>query len=309
MNRRSRVGGLLFSLTLAACVPAQPQPRTQVIAAPAAPAPVRDPSRPEFSLTKSDLDDAVAKATAGYTLKKMTPATLDGFVPLSFPAERGTCYVAVMELGEGAAFGDHARRGVAVETRFGSEDPTDHAGAVKGPGLVANLGCPQGNGAAFVDVVANWRRALDPSHEHDLGSGPIAWKIYTKKITAAELAAKKARDEHAMADSRAEDEQVRRQRAREDAERKRAAASGPTTVTVESQCNGATVRLKWGPDPSRPSNHNLLLGPGQSDSGIMAPGDYLWIEDDRGNALTSLAIPAGVQKIVVTPACNGLSAR
>ena len=122
---------VLLSLGLAsACIPRNQGAEAQSAPKPEPPDPY---AKPEFSQGAEVLEQRVSELTGDYAVAGQYPGTLEDFKALELELVRGKCYVLVLRLGEGASFGPHARRGVAVITAYELEDMVTHDSAIVGP--------------------------------------------------------------------------------------------------------------------------------------------------------------------------------
>jgi len=192
----------------------EPERPSQVARAPVSPdSPTRKPSA--FDKSASDLNELVAKETDGFQIEgAAVSGDLEKFAPPAIPLKRGKCYLMVLRLGAGAAFSDHARKGVAL--LYHGVDGYDEINAgpgVGGPGAVARAGCPQKDAPnATFDVVATSMSASDKTRLHDLGTGSFTLQLYSKPVSDAELA--KQADNNAKQDAASEEANRKEKRAR-----------------------------------------------------------------------------------------------
>jgi hypothetical protein len=159
---------------------------------------------PAFDHPPEELEGFIAQNTQGFTKEGgVVAGQLDDFEPLPVTLKRGRCYRMVIRLGQGAAFGDRARRGVAFIYRNGDRGMEVHGGpGLHGPtGGVASAGCPQQTAHATFDMIANWGSATDKSHIHELGTGGYTLQLYSKSVSDHELAARKADEDRQIAES------------------------------------------------------------------------------------------------------------
>lgn len=292
------------------------------------PTPTEKPySAPEFDETRADLDAAIAQASDGYTEGAVLAGKLEAFAPIELPVARGTCYVGAFVLDDGAAFGEHARKGVSVKSRFPEELPTSHAGVVHGPGAVFDMGCPENTGTGSVDLIANFGSATDDSRIHELGSGGYALHIYEQPISEADLVARierrkamfeqQAREQQTFRERQAEErerrdreEAERRQPAESDAKGRASASGGPAqvSVTLINRCS-RSVKVFFGKIPKFGSGTQSTLGGNSRQNHSFREGETMWLLDDAGNGVSSVTASPGMREIEVTSACTGTTSR
>lgn len=146
----------------------------------------------------------------GYeTLLATEQRRLDAYQPLALDARRGTCYWLTFALAEDAAFSDHARRSLGFDFTSVDFDIDRHAGLptieeqAPGTGQLTqsarsgsiSIGCPQKSGRLSIDLQATAGSALSKERIHELGSGEIVFRIYTRPIGEEELAKRKQASE------------------------------------------------------------------------------------------------------------------
>jgi hypothetical protein len=317
--------GLTLVALAGACLP-----RTQPHDPSAAGAETAEPEfvSPEFNETRADLDAAIQKATEGYAPGDKLSGKLDGFAPHEIPVSRGTCYVGALVLDDGAAFGDHARKGATVESTLPGGPKITHADAIHGPGAVFDLGCPEAAGKATVDLIAVYGSAMDSSQIHELGKGGYTLLIYGKSISEADLVALKAQAK-ALAEQQAEeqrtfaeqerqrDEQLARDRAELSAAApargggaERSGSQGPQVVSVSlrSRC-GKTVKVFFGKEPKFGSGTTSSIGGNSVQNHSFRPGDMVWLVDDSGKGIASATASPGMREIEISSSCTGLTSR
>lgn len=123
---------------------------------------------------------AVARSSTRGLRAAGTLATGDlsrfGEVPMQI--QRGTCYVLVLRLGDGADWSAGAREhGVREELRLPDESIVPGPG-VRGPGGVFDAGCPLNGGPGVFTL---------RTRDGVLGQGPFRLELYTRAARAGEL--------------------------------------------------------------------------------------------------------------------------
>lgn len=165
-----------------------------------------------FKKTDAELDEAISKATQGYTAEGAPlKGDLATFKPHGIKMVRGKCYVLVLRLERDATFSSHAKKGVnllytGIDTGIASFNAgvVTHGGpGIIGPGGVATAGCPQADSTVQFAMEANWGSAVDKSHLHDLGQGGYSLQLFSKQTSDSELAHNKQSMQKSLDDSAA----------------------------------------------------------------------------------------------------------
>lgn len=278
---------------------------------------------PRFEHSVEELDAFVAEHTEGYEAAgdELT-GSLDSFEPWDIEMERGKCYRLVIRLDEGAAFGEHARRGVAFKYTSPGKPTVNGGPGVHGPGAVASGGCPQTDRTATFDMIANWGSATNKSRIHELGSGGFTAQLFTRDISEKELAERKADAERQAEESRRfaeeqrrkEEERRREREARREQERNnrgssssRSTPSGPkmVSVSIKNECR-QTVKLFYGKKPKFGSGTYSSLGSNTRTSKSMKEGDMIWLVDDKQNGIGAVSISSATRNVEILRSCSGI---
>jgi hypothetical protein len=168
------------------------------------------------------LEQAIARTTRDFQpAGDPVERRLEAPEPLTVQGTKGSCYVVVMRLGAGAAWG----RGAEAGLRFRFTTPT-HPGfggpGLIGPGAVASLGCAEADGP--ITLTMSPMVGADP-----IGQGPLATQVWTHRLTDAEAVDREADKQRQAADV-----------ARFKEEQDRAAANGCVMCSARFQgCVGA----------------------------------------------------------------------
>lgn len=174
----------------------------------------------------AELEQAIQKHTQGYLRTATTfDGRLDQPAPIALEGKQDVCYVAVLRLDAGAAWGVGAEAGVRFAVTR-ADGPANAGPGVVGPGAVATLGCPAASGPITL--------AMAPMVGQDpLGRGSFRGELWEMVLTpeqAAQLRAELAR--------RAEEQRAEIARLRE--ERRQRAERACNTCEVRYQgCLGA----------------------------------------------------------------------
>lgn len=82
----------------------------------------------------------------------------------------------------------------------------------------------------------------------------------------------------------------------------------PRSVLLRNECEH-TVALFVGPRPRQDSGRYLTLGSMNTVTLGVRAGEPVWLLDEKGAGVTSVAVDRGSSEIVVADGCSGLSAR
>ncbi len=305
----SRVAIAILGVGIAACTPKQTAQPTQ----PPPQQPARDPqARPEFDLGPDALEARVKELTDGYLAMEVGQGDLGKFKPLELQLTRGLCYVAVLRLGSGAAFGPHARRGVKVVTAFELDDIVENDSAIVGPGAILDSGCPLVDGHLVVDLQATFDAETNARRFHELGSGSYTWTLYSAPITEKELAALKGqtttgngggpggrpRSVAATPASRA-DAVV---------PPKKDAPVAARAIALRNECPTA-AKFFFGPDPSSSSGPPFAIKSGGVVTKEFRAGDRVWLLDSGGMGVGLVTVTDAVREITVSKDCFGIAGK
>lgn len=326
MNRALLLGALLSTAAGCSFLPGFSNKQASSRPSPSA-APTPPPDDPKFDHSAEELDAFLEEQTEGYEeLGKPIDGTLDAFEPLEVKMKRGKCYRFVIRLADDAAFGEHARKGVAFKYESGSYPTVMGGPGVYGPGAVASGGCPQSDRVAVFEMYANWGSAMDKSRLYELGKGGFTAQLYAKTITEAELAKQQADTERQLEESRRFNEEYRRKEAEQKRERDErynsnrssqsssssssSSSSGPkiVSVSIKNECR-QTVKLFYGKKPKFGSGTYSSLGSNTRTSKSMKEGDMIWLVDDGQNGLGGVSISSGTRDVEILKSCNGIVAR
>lgn len=162
--------------------------------------------------------ERLKEQTAGYKLTSVLKGRLEQLTTVKYAVVRGQCYVAALELGQGAAFHGAARDVLSVQSTIpgeGTRTQTDGAGE---RGVIANLGCPLETGNLSFDVLPShppgvMGPASADSNHHPatslLGHGSYELRFYSRTIDEFALEAQRSqRDKEAQ--QQADEQQLKR---------------------------------------------------------------------------------------------------
>jgi hypothetical protein len=152
--------------------------------------------------TEAELQALIEKQLASYKpVGRKGDGALQTPAAFTIDGESHTCYIVVMHLGEGAAWGTGAEAGLKFEFTGATGNGMGGPG-VRGPGAVASLGCAEASGPITMTMAP--LLGTDP-----IGSGAYNLEVFSRKLTAKEWADKRQAEA---------DEEARMQR--DEAERK-----------------------------------------------------------------------------------------
>lgn len=272
------------------------------------PAPERDPNaKAEFELGPEALEARVKELTDGYLAMEVGQGELEKFKALELQLNRGLCYVAVLRLGNGAAFGPHARRGVKVVTAFELEDIVENDSAIVGPGVVLDAGCPLVDGHLVVDLQATFEADRNNRRFHELGTGPYTWTLYSAPITEKELADLKGRPAGEGGGKSRSVAATPASRGEQPQEIKPATDDG-RPILFRNECPNS-AKLFFGSDPSRAPGPTFAVKTGGTLNKQLRVGEPVWLVDAGGKGIALVTISDSVKEIVIARDCSGLAGK
>ncbi len=86
------------------------------------------------------------------------------------------------------------------------------------------------------------------------------------------------------------------------------AAPQTASVTIRSACP-RTAKVFYGDKPGFSSGTQSSISSNSVQSKTFRVGDQMWVTDDSGKGLDSVAIDASTREIEITSSCSGLSSR
>jgi len=262
-----------------------------------------------------ELEQTIAAQTRGFRpAGRPVELRLEAPEPFVFEGVSGTCYMIVMRLADGAAWGPGAEAGLRFDFRRPEISGSGGPGVV-GPGAVVSVGCAEAAGPITLTMAP--MIGQDP-----IGEGPIQLELYSHVLTAAEKRQLEEDKQRQLAEQRAfaAQQAEREARAREEREAAFAAsrnASSPrpgaspssssVSVTIRSSCP-RTVKVFYGDTPKYGSGTTSSVSSNSVSSHTFRVGDMMWVLDDRGEGASSVTISASTRTIEITSGC-GLSSR